>query len=502
MLRYEGLLTPYAQPRAIDASAMGDAGQMFEQIAQHQQARQDALAKQAQDAELERLATEGKNKYYDAQAATHRMAVEQAKGAIAEKRANALFDAFRKAKSPIERDMIRSELSRDGFTVEEGETDLPVSPQAPAAPAAVASAPMGKGKKGIFAATPARPGPLAPDLGPVPSDMGLDQKPWIDQANPENGVGGILGLMGFPQVAGISSAPGAASAGGAVSPDVVEKRGGKWLIKKDGVTVQSYDEPLEKMRVQMAMRSVLQPYMGAATNDRERAAAKAAEESAAQMVGGSSDPKDIAAAANYGLNVYKTVLAQEFKKTGVGGTGGVPGALSKTETARLNSAEAGTMRVIGNEATRNKVSALNSRAQEIENGESLLNAGGFGQTSAMLAWLKASTGRAPQAEFKALQGTQSLWGEIQQKVQKLDPNAPMSAEMIAEMRAAFGKTKAALEHDLDAVGESASEEVRQSLIPFKDKNEREGQAARARGAITGKFNAPSTQLADDLLKGH
>lgn len=488
MLRYEGLLTPFAAPRPIDSSAIGDAGQMFEQIAQHQQARQDALAKQAQDAELERLATEGKNKYYDAQADTHRMAVEQAKGAAAEKRAAALFDAFRKAKSPTERDMIRSELSRDGFTVEEGETDLPALPSAPVATpeptAPVASAPKAKGKGIRNMVAPAVDPAFASQLANYVGTEGA----FTDDSSMEP----TMKLLGIPTPGGDTTTP-------APAIDTTPKRGGKWLIKKDGVTVQSYDEPLEKMRVQMAMRGVLEPLIGAATTDRERAASKAAEEAGANLVGLGVDPKD---AAKYGLDVYQRTLAGEFKKTGIAGHGGAGTGPGKAETARLSGAESGVMRVIGNEATRNKVAALNSRAQEIENGESLLNAGGFGQTSAMLAWLKASTGRAPQAEFKALQGTQSLWGEIQQKMQKLDPNAPMSAEMVAEMRAAFGKTKAALEHDLDAVGESASEEVRQSLIPFKDKNEREGQAARARGAITGKFNAPSTQLADDLLKGH
>ena len=80
-LRYDSFLTPFASPSLgkIDVSGLEDAGKMMEQRAQYDTNRQDRLAKEARDYALEQSSTEGKNRYYDAQAETHRMAMEQAK---------------------------------------------------------------------------------------------------------------------------------------------------------------------------------------------------------------------------------------------------------------------------------------------------------------------------------------------------------------------------------------------------------------------------------------
>src|SRR5690349_2833628 len=112
MLRYEGLLTPFAPlgGNRIDASAVGEAGDMMARAAGEEQARQDRLAKEAADLQLKTYEAEGKNRYFDAQAETHRLAIEEAKNAAQSKKLAALMDSLRKAKNPSERAQIREAM--------------------------------------------------------------------------------------------------------------------------------------------------------------------------------------------------------------------------------------------------------------------------------------------------------------------------------------------------------------------------------------------------------
>jgi hypothetical protein len=370
------------------------------------------------------------------------------------------------------------------------------------------SSPKGKKPKAPKAPKTA----LAPEVDPT---FAAALKQDVEANSPmtdESPMGPALKLLGIPSTFGGGAAeassgePGASSAGGEVAPPEPTEppkptRGGRFVVKKDGIVVHEYDEPLERARSQVQIRAALEASGHASTTERERAATRAATEAGGHFLDLGLSPNEAVTAAR---NVYRDTLMGEFKKGGVAGAGGGGGALSKAEVSRLGTVEMGTQRVIQNEGLRNKLSALNAREQEIDNGEALLSQGGFANTSAMLSWLKSMTGRAPQQEFKALQATQSLWGRITQEANKLEENAPFSDEMKDQMREAFRATREALATHKEEVAAAAENEVRASAIPFANPNEREGQARRARGAITGKFDTagknPTEKSDEELLR--
>lgn len=350
-LSYDNLLTPFASPALgrINPTALGEAGQALSDSVRQDQLRQDRLAEQQRRYELDKAGEEGKNRYYDAQAATHRMQVEEAKNSATNKRANALFDAFRKTKTPSERSLIRDELKRIGYSVEEGDTELPGQAGGPQA------SPSSTG--GVSAAA------LSATIDPSQSAMGHIGEP--------GGIasGATAGESGVPEMGVLPSAAPA-------MPKM--SRGGRFTIKDPtGIQVASYDEPMERMKSQLSIRGALGSMGLAATTDREKAATAAATEAGANMLDLGVDPNN---AVKHAVDIYGHVLnTGEFKKTlPPGAGGGGPGGPSKTDIKILGmdreQADKIIRRTAGNydmKATSTAVAAARQALRDLQSGEGM-----------------------------------------------------------------------------------------------------------------------------------
>lgn len=493
-LRYDSFLTPFASPALgrIDVSGLSDAGRMLEQRAQYDQNRQDRLEKEKRDYALEQSATEGRNRYFDAQAATHRMQIEQAKNADAEKRARSLFDAFRKAKTPNERRAITDELQRLGFQVEEQETEMPAesaaapaSPaQAPPVPGATAAPKPAKGKK------PPKPNPkFAAALGQIVSEEGAQEAP-VDEA--ALGPGSLSSVLGVPGVGGTAGEMGAASA--KVDIPETSARGGRFLIKdKSGATVHSYDEPLERMKSQMAIKGAMNAMGVAAVTEREKAAVEAASAAGAQMLDLGLAPDQ---AVRYSLDVYGKTLRQEFKLSrpdGTGGSGGGGSVMGKEERQRVGALSDDASKIIDQVARDGKMGEVSKAGLHINRGLELLKGdrSGFRDTQAMAQLLREMSGLAvTEQEYNRTVGGEGFKTLVEKALAFYTSTGGLPDETIRELKEVFTRAQASYKRALGAMGSKAYEQVNRRLL-LGTPEERAAQADAARGYFTDEYGSPS-----------
>jgi len=185
--------------------------------------------------------------------------------------ASALFDSFRKAKTPVERRAVMDELQRLGYSVEEQETGLPGEPPPAAAAEAAPSQPGSPATPGKTARPGKAPRPNAKfsaALGQLVASENAQEAP-VDESS--LGIGGIASVLGVPAAGAMSGETGESSAAGDVAAPpaapAAPTRGGRFVIKdKSGATVHQYDEPLERMKSQLAIKGALGAMGIAATN--------------------------------------------------------------------------------------------------------------------------------------------------------------------------------------------------------------------------------------------
>ncbi len=507
-LDYGSFLTPFASPALgrIDVSGLEDAGRMLEQRAQYDQSRADRLAKEARDYELEKQHRDASDEYYRMEAETHRMNQQNAKNAANEKRTQALFDAFRKAKTPTDRKAIMDELKRLGFTVEEQASEFQGASPVQASKA-----------------------PIAPT--PEKAAMGLIDSYDMPQAKGERSA---LEMRNYDPVLGVAGA-GAMSgeAGGATAGvDIQEPAGkGKFVIKdKSGIAVHSYDEPLELAKSRMIMNSAMGGLKEAARTDRERTAAEAAVNAAADLVPAGATLEQYATAAKFGLDMYgKAVAGQGYRRTYEPAKGG-GGPASTNVPTRLalkvgDQALTAYNMIHDNIAQDQAVKGANERYQSIQRGMSLLKAsseGGMSEHAALKEYLNSISGKVvTDTELDKMLGSAGAWQKwLYQANQYLD-SGRMPENFKRQLEGMLVKIGASAERTLDAAAENArnqflnlplgmapddqealADTLGSSISPRKFKAHKAAKGAPAKAGAPSAPSGPSKeQRLDDFLGG-
>lgn len=480
-ISYAPFLTPFASPALgrIDASALGQAGQLLSEGVRREQERKDRLAEQQRRFELDQSEAAGKSDYYAAQAQTHRMAVEQSKNAATEKRAQALFDAFRKSKTPQERQAVRDELQRLGFSVEETDTELP-DPTSPATPAeAIASTTKAPAVAGTKVKTPKVSKKFASALGQFMQDENdatvapEEQSPASPLADPSGVAATTMGAMP-------SAAPAVPKA----------SRGGRFVIRdKSGIQVQSYDEPVERMKGQTAIRSTLGAMGLAAVTDRERAATQAASEAGAQMLDLGLQPAE---AVKYAVDIYGKTLKQEFRpaKAGTAGAGGGGGGMGKEQRMRLGGMSDDESKIIDQVARDGKIQEVSKAGLHIQRGLDLLKGdrSGFRDTQAMAELLREMSGLAvTEQEYNRTVGGNGFKTLVEKALSFYTSTGKLPDETIRELQEVFTRAMGSYKTAKVAMGQKAYDQVKRRLITGTPE-EREAQADAARGYFTDEYS--------------
>lgn len=493
-ISYAPFLTPFASPALgrIDASALGQAGQLLSEGVRREQERKDRLAEQQRRFELDQSEAAGKSDYYAAQAQTHRMAVEQSKNAATEKRAQALFDAFRKSKTPQERQAVRDELQRLGFSVEETDTELP-DPTAAATPAeAIASTTKAPAVAGTKVRTPKVSKKFASALGQFMTDENEatvapeEQSPASPFADPSGVAATTMGAMP-------SAAPAVPKA----------SRGGRFVIRdKSGIQVSAYDEPAERARSQSFMRQALEARGLAATTDRERRAVDAAVVAGSNAMDLLNDPNQ---ALKHAEDTYHRTLQQEFRpaKAGTAGAGGGGGGLGKEQRMRLGGMSDDESKIIDQVARDGKIQEVSKAGLHIQRGLDLLKGdrSGFRDTQAMAELLREMSGLAvTEQEYNRTVGGNGFKTLVEKALSFYTSTGKLPDETIRELQEVFTRAMNSYKTAKTAMGQKAYDQVKRRLLTGTPE-EREAQADAARGYFTDEYSDASGGAAKPAAGG-
>lgn len=426
-------------------------------MAQQQQQSDAEMALKGQQLGIEKIATEGKNRYYDAQADTHRLDVENRGKIAGEKRVNVLMDAFRKAKTPDERDAIRQELTRNGFNVAEQDTDLPEIPGQPGAK------------------------PAAP--------------------KEEKGVGAFLNLFGDQMSKAFQGGAGGdqVAAGGASSsldglqtPAVPQKpkRGGKFVVTdKEGNPVVTYDEPLHKSQGRQRILDAAEPLIGGGRTPENEAAAQRAADAAAGALDATGDSK-------YALDTFMKLYAAEtgqFKKEhrqGVGGGGG-PAGPTKVDI-KLSEFDNKTVNDIIHrvETTYHTKAASDSENDALQGLKMIQDLdSGTGDYAALANYMKSMSGKAvSDKERAAFTGGEGFWAEMETRGNRYLNGGRYAPEFMRELEKVLMATVERAREAKSAAAKVAAGEARGSRVS-------EAGVDVASGHFSGTFaQAPPTSL--------
>ena len=498
---YSPFLTPFASPSLgrIDMSGIEDAAKAFEQRAQYDQTRQDRLAKEAQDYQLNKQHRDAEDQYYAQQAETHRMQVEQMKNADFEKRSNALFDAFRKAKTPTDRKAVMDELSRLGYKVEEQASDLP--PPAPP-PMSAETAPAAPPKPAKGAKTPKPNKQFMAALGQIVTDENAQETP-VDES--QLGKGTLASVLGVPGADAASGEASGASAAGEIPAPIAPQPGGKFVIKdKNGIVVHSYDEPLERARTQVLVNSAMGGLKDAARTERERSAADAAVKMAAGLVDSGTSVAD---AAKLGLDAYGRSLTGEFKKVypgsgGSGGTGGLPSKTAlKIEGMDREQTDKIIRRVDKDGDAKKQIDGINFARRAMA---SLDSGSGMGDLDAFKSYLLQMSGKVvTDKEMDQFMHSEGAWAGWEKKLNEYNVSNPgrFPPEFVAPLRAMFQRFIELNSANLKQMADNARSQAQLSGLGENDQ-------AIVYGHFTGEFpgggkgagKQEDTRSDEDLVK--
>ncbi len=494
MIDLSPFLTPYPRPNlaapTAGAGAISDLADF--QANQSKTAAQQALEQeklkneQAQTA-INKTHVEGTNAYYADQVKLHQEQLKEKEAADLQKQQDSLGAAYRKAKTPEQRQLILQAYKRTGAKVEEQASSIaapgaeassqgpdiassmaqitgePITPDAPFA--------SGQGPNDVFKARPTNPklaGVLATEAqGATPPAPADEPFPWE-----------MLG-MGAPKPA--------------PAPPPKPQGTGRTIVTdpKTGAVILDYDEPAEgKMRSD----SIRTAFAGLQTGSPEE---KAAADKAINVASGyAQQTSDIEGAKTLALDLYKASLG-EYKKKLVPGQGGAGGGVDEKHAFKV---EEKVSSILKDEDTRNKYSAMKKDSELLQDARSLLATGsGPAQTLAAVDLMRKFNGRAGnQAEFSALKG--GAWYKVQSFLNSMtDERAPMPEGLVRDLAQAVDAAEKTLAEKQKDIASETSSVIEQSNIPFR-KGEKERALARANARSGGKGAAPSGETPEQKRK--
>lgn len=476
-------MTPYTDPSRVPLgdNSMAQFGQSLREESLRKQQLQQQKDQFQQTHALQTEETRGRNRYYEdlvdqRREASHLRNMEQK-----DKRAAALMDAFRKAKNAQERDLIRQELTRIGYSVEEGETDLPdvaaVQPGV-APPNAVAPAQAG----------------MAPPVGPggfrtsehMPEDLRAES---AMRAEIEGGAAGLTKNESARLSQGASG--GGLGAFGIAGPAQMQKpkRGGRFTIRdSQGGLAQIYDEPMERERKRSAVSGMLQPYIGMSSNAEEKAAAEMAEKIAVAAIdGGVSEER----AMLLGQRAYEKEMGR-FKmerRPGSIPTGG-GGGMSKERRMTIGQFSDDLAKI------RDQV-ARDSNIKDIDKGEGLAQRGlsmlegesGFTDGQALGQLMKELSGlTVSDAERNFIMGSEGKFNQLMVEANRIGGNARLPDDIRRGIRDVFNRAMQVSRERREKAGNLAYETTMRTLLAA-DPEERAQLADANRGYFTSRFES-------------
>jgi len=512
-------ITPVAPAGGQMGAALGEAGDAAalqrERDRQFQQKQLDDYQKwldQAADREVKSKHFDQINAYYNAQTALHKDQLAEKQNALGEKRAQQLFDAFRKAKTPQDRENIRQELQRAGFTVTEADTELPEEPAA--APAEAAPAPAAA--PGTYAHPP-KPGGALPPISKAtkgvlqnhaePNTVGMGRG-GITLPVQKTQPMGIDAFMASPEAQASAASPEAASAGGELPPEMQKnpydggslfpwdlagfpepkpptpekpKRGGKFTVTdKSGNQVLQYDEPLQQQKMRQDILRVGEPLITQGRNEINRDAANRAADAAAA---------DYAAFGDSGkaIDLFTKLYGQQvgqFKKEFPGGGGGGPAGPSKTDIKLAERDDTLVQHVIGRVGGQYEMKAVDQSITMAKNSLSSMNEHtGMGDLNAFKQYLLAMSGKVvTDKEMEQFMHSSGAWTGWEKKYNEYMNEGKFPPQFLRSLQTLMQGFIANAEAKRKELGENAYQQV----LGLQGS---EQAAAVARGHFTG-FDQP------------
>lgn len=450
---------------------VGDAGEMM----QNERLQQQKLVQnESQFQRTHALQTEearGKNKYYEDLIEARKQGTAEKSQEQKEKRVAVLMDAFRRAKTPRDRDLIRQELTRLGYSVEEADTELPdtTTPQAPilspldAAP--TPQKPAGKPQPPPKI-NPKFQAALAGEMAKDDDQFGLNEQPSAGEPAPMDWSG-----LGIPT---------------AMAPQEKPKRGGRFTIRDNkGDLAMTYDEPAERQKSRMAVSSVLTPLIGQASNPEEKAAAQVATDAASNAIDAGFSMQE---AAKFGADIYHKEMGRfkTEKRPGAVGTGG-GGGMSRQEQSRKESSFDNTLNVVKEARAEEAVVKAREAASHADQIADLLSSDDpFQNRAALMEHLHSLIGSAQtKSETDNALGGAGKTNLLMMRINEWTDGGRMPDDIRRGLQTVQGAARRAAQKRIDDAGEKAYNFIKKNVGTMKD-DEREQSGNAAFEMITGR----------------
>jgi hypothetical protein len=422
-------VTPYQGPGQLPSSATGFNGladfgsELRDNALKKQQLSQD-MAKHGASLAVEHESVKGRNAYYQDSVDARREATQERGNANREKRVGFLMDAFRKAKGTQERDLIRQELTRLGYSVDESESEFQAPVQAEGAGAILPEA----------AAPPAKAGPGVPK----PNKKFMSA---LDQfMNTENGK-----EPGAPaEDPGASPMPWEAL--GMPAAPKPKGKGGRFSIRdREGNLVQTFDEPAEKEKSRGAIEAAIAPYIDDPRNPEQQAAAKRASEVAERAISaGFSDKEALQLGINQLNKEMGSFKAQKLPSSapapakGGAAAGGSGLGVGRQEQSRLGALSDDTQTFLFKLSSDQKIpDARKALAETAEMESALEKAGqdGFSGGAALSRYMKSISGAAvSEREVDRIMGGAGALSQWETKLNRYTNGGKLDDDLIRGLK--------------------------------------------------------------------
>lgn len=512
-------ITPYTDPTKIKRSgALGELGQSLQEQAnfnnqfgerQRQFDATNALHGEQMRTEnaLRGEQIQGINRYHDDLIDARREESREKTKAAGEKRAAFLLDAFRKAKNAQEREAIRQELTRIGYSVEETETALPevatpaavtpadiITPQAMPKPAGKAP----KGKKGQIQLGDVNIGPndepgfaekLAGYMKEQPESAG---PPGLGEPAGGGNVQDVLGALGIgmdPNQAGPPEEPAKAEA------PSKPKRGGRYSIRdKEGNLASTWDEPVEMEKQRAFIRKSLSPYVGNEGNKEMSAAADRASQAGAAALAYLPPEKAMELARDeYDKEMARFKSERRPGARPAGGGGGVAGGISKEERLRRSAIDDDDLAVINSIGNRHAITDVNKNLGNITKMEDLLadaKNDGFKGSAALSTYMKDMSGlTVNREEVGRIIGGSGKLTELEFRLNQWGDKGRLPDDLREGLIAVAAASRKVAMDRLQRAGNSAYDYIMNKRGIYATPEEREQSARAARGYFTEDYSA-------------
>lgn len=448
-------ITPTMDPTKFQGQGPRILADWGDQLQRDRLARAELAQRQSQfEAKnaLEAKEVAGKNKYYEDLIDARRENSAAMRDEKKEKRVSVLMDAFRRAKTPRDRDLIRQELTRLGYAVEEDDTEMPDT--------TTAQAPLLSPLDAAPSPAPGKPGAPVPKVDPkfkaaLGAEMAKDDDPFGLNEQPSQGDPTPLDPLLF--------------GAGAPAPQQ-PKRGGRFTVRDDkGNLAMTFDEPVERQKSRMAVSSVLTPLIGQASNPEEKAAAQVATDAAANAVDAGFSMQD---AAKFGAELYHKEMARykTERRPGAVGAGGGSGGISKEDRMRLGGVGGDLEKVIDQVSRDGAMPSLTKAEADVKRGISMLEGGrtGFRDTQAMGMLLREMSGlTVSDREYERVVGGGSKLSELERKVNSYVGGGQLPDDIVRELQEVFMRARKIQTDRREAMANQAEDQVRGRLLTAK-----------------------------------